>query len=336
MTALLVRRAGPGLTVQDAGRPGWLSQGVSRGGAMDRRALHEAAALLGQSPDLAVLEMAGVGGVFEAEGDIRIALTGAPMAAKLNGAPLAWHASHALRQGDTLEIGAATSGSYGYLALGGGVDAPVRLGARATHLAARLGAALRQGDRIVAGRDPGKGANRRIEVDDRFGGGTLRILPTAQTGDFPQAIRDRLAATRFTRDPRSNRQAVRLRQDGAGFALDGGLTVLSEITQPGEIQVTGDGLCVILMAEAQTAGGYPRIAAILPCDLPVAAQCPAGGTLEFRWIGMDEALAAERAEAKALAALPGRTAPLTRDPREMTDLLSYDLIDGMTTGGDEP
>ena len=81
--ALTIRRAGPGVTVQDLGRPGMLDHGLSVGGAADGLALAEGAALLGQTPNHAAIEMAGMGGIFEAEGDsLRIALTGATMQAR--------------------------------------------------------------------------------------------------------------------------------------------------------------------------------------------------------------------------------------------------------------
>ena len=83
---LTILRAGPGLTVQDLGRPGYLDMGLSRGGAVDRLALAEGAALLGQADSLAAVEMAGMGGEFQADQDLRIALTGARMRAQIDGA----------------------------------------------------------------------------------------------------------------------------------------------------------------------------------------------------------------------------------------------------------
>src|SRR6056297_4058110 len=120
--SLIVHRAGPSLTLQDLGRPGYLAFGLSRGGAADRLALAEGAALLGQGDDLAALEMAGMGGDFEAAQDLRIALTGAPMRAAIEGNRIAWNASHTLPKGAKLTIGGAEQGSYGYLHIGGGVD----------------------------------------------------------------------------------------------------------------------------------------------------------------------------------------------------------------------
>ncbi|MBC7156079.1 MAG: urea amidolyase, partial [Rhodobacteraceae bacterium] len=144
--ALIVHRAGPTTSVQDGGRPGFLAQGLSRGGAADRLALAEGAALLGQGAALAAIEMAGTGGVFEATEDVRIALTGAPMRATLGGAPLVWGASHRLRAGQPLEIGPAVAGVYGYLHVGGGIAVPPILGARGAHLAAGIGVVAGAGD----------------------------------------------------------------------------------------------------------------------------------------------------------------------------------------------
>ncbi|MEM6609379.1 MAG: urea amidolyase [Pseudomonadota bacterium] len=326
---LRVLTAGPGVTVQDIGRPGYLDIGLGRGGAMDRQALIEGAALLGQSAELAALEMAGFGAEFGVEADVVIALTGASMRVSCDGVPLAWATSHQLRRGQTVSIGAAIAGNYGYLHLAGGIDAPLRLGARAVHLAAGLGVPIQSGDLIAAGQSQSDGtANLTLEAPDRFRGGELRILATAQTAAFSAPMRARLARTQFSRDPRSNRQAIRLAFEGDGFAAASGLSVLSEVTQPGDIQVTGDGQPLILMAEAQTTGGYPRIATILPCDLPRAAQAPAGAAMRLRWIGLDEGLAAERQSAEALPAIR----PLLRDPKDMSDLLSFSLIDGVVDG----
>lgn len=329
--SLKVLSAGLGVSVQDLGRPGLLVAGQSRGGAMDRLALTEGAALLGQDPSLAALEMAGMGGQFEALADLRIALTGALMRANLDGMALSWHASHLLPKGAVLEIGPATRGSFGYVHLGGGIASEVVMGARSADLKSGILGPVTAGDILPVGPDTGGPVGQVLDVADRFSGGTLRIVATAQTPDFPEEIRGRLVATQFLRDPRSNRQAVRLDAPGDGFAVSGGLTVLSEITQPGDIQITGDGVPFILMSEAQSTGGYPRIGAVLPCDLPKAAQAPAGAPITLQWLSLDDGLAAERKAAKDTP----RPRPLLRDPRAMNDLLSYRLTDGAITGWEE-
>jgi len=333
--ALIVHRAGPTTSVQDGGRPGFLAQGLSRGGAADRLALAEGAALLGQGAALAAIEMAGTGGVFEATEDVRIALTGAPMRATLGGAPLVWGASHRLRAGQPLEIGPAVAGVYGYLHVGGGIAVPPILGARGAHLAAGIGVVAGAGDRLPAGPDPGGEAGLALPAADRFAGGTIRAVRGPQTAMFPADALARFEATRFARDARGNRMGVRLIPDGEGFHSRAGLSVLSEIVVPGDIQVSGDGAPMVLLCECQTTGGYPRIGTVLPCDLPRVAQAPPGAALTIRFVGRAEALDAERAAAAALRALPKRLTPLVRDPRDIRDLLAYQLISGVTAGETE-
>lgn len=329
MSWLHVLRAGPACTVQDMGRPGYLDRGLSRGGAADRLALAEGAALLGQSADLAALELAGLGGVFRAEGDLRIALTGAPMAAEIDGSPLAWNASHLLRDGEVLTLGAVRRGSYGYLHLGGGIDTPVVLGARATHLAAGLGRALAAGDVLPVGGDPGRRSGLRLEVEDRFGGGTIRLIAGFQTPLFAAATIARFEATTFVRSPRASRMGMALDSEGEGFVAEGQRSILSEVILPGDVQMTGDGRPFVLLPECQTTGGYPRIGTVIPCDLPKVAQTPPGAPLRFVFVSREEALAAEMRQAAHLAALPGTVAPLIRDPRDIPDLLGYQLIGGV-------
>ncbi len=333
--ALHIQQAGPGLTVQDLGRPGYLACGLSRGGAADRLAIFEGAALLGQDAALAALEMAGMGGTFTATEALRIALTGAPMRVRIDGQPVAWNASHLLPAGARLEIGPATAGVYGYLHLGGGISTPEVLGARAAHLAAGIGRALKAGDSLPIGPDRGQETGLFLDPDDRFSGGELRVVAGYQTALFPDEEVIRFEQTRFTRDARGNRMGVRLAPEGDGFAARAGLTVLSEAIVPGDIQITGDGAPFVLMAECQTTGGYPRIGAVLPCDLPRVAQAAPGTALRLRFVPPGEALAAERRAAEARATLRRRLTPLTRDPRDIRDLLSYQLISGATAGNEE-
>ncbi|MBY6058207.1 biotin-dependent carboxyltransferase family protein [Leisingera daeponensis] len=332
---LTILRAGPGVTVQDGGRPGWLEYGVSRGGAADRLALAEGAALLGQGADLAAVEMAGMGGEFQADSDLRIALTGAPMRASIDGAAVAWNASHLLPAGARLTIGAAQSGSYGYLHVGGGFQTPEHLGARSAHLAAGIGAPLAEGDVLDTGADGGRTTGLGLAPDDRFEGGTVRVVASLQTSLFPQAELTRFERTAFRRGARGNRMGVPVESDGEGFRPDGARTVVSEVIVPGDIQVTGDGTPYVLLAESQTTGGYPRIGTVVPCDLPLLAQAAAGAELGFRFIPLAEAVELERAEAERREGLRSQCYPLIRDPHTMPNLLSYQLISGAIAGEED-
>lgn len=331
--ALVVHRAGPGISVQDAGRPGFLAQGLSRGGAADRLALAEGAALLDQPARCAALELAGSFLTIEATRALRIALVGAPMRALADGAPLIWNASHALPAGTRLDL-SGSAGGFSYLHVGGGIAPGAVLGAVSAHLAAGIGAMVRPGDRLALGPDRGGRVGQRLDPLPRFDGGTLRVVPGLQTAVFSPETQARFADTAFRKDARGNRMGQRLIPQGEGFPVAAGLTILSEIIVPGDIQITGDGTPYVLLAECQTTGGYPRIGTVLPCDLPRLVQAPAGAMLRFRFVTLEDALAAERAEAARRAGLRASLRPLLRDPRDIPDLLSYQLIDGVTRGDD--
>ncbi|WP_299651467.1 biotin-dependent carboxyltransferase family protein [uncultured Tateyamaria sp.] len=331
MTALRVVQVGPGVAVQDLGRTGLLAKGLTRGGAADRLAVYEGAALLKQPKDLAVLEMVGTGGTFEATADIRVAFTGAEMTVQIDGSAAAWNASHMVPKGALLVIGPTRAGTYGYLHVGGGFDTEPMLGSRATHQSCGLGALVTAGDTLPVGQDSGGEVGLTLPRDTRFEGGTVRIVPSMQTDDFPEETRHRFEATTFRRDPRANRQGIRMDSEGEGFAAPAALGIVSEVIVPGDIQITGDGTPFVLMAESQTTGGYPRIGTVLPCDLPRVAQAPAGASLQFQFVSLDEGAGIEARARADWAALSKAAAPLVRDPAMMQDLLSYQLVGGVVS-----
>ena len=332
MSSLTVMRAGPIMSVQDRGRLGFLAKGLSRGGALDLQALAEGNALLGQ--DCAAIEMMGIGGVFRADRDVRIALTGAPMQAKTGGEALVWNASHLIQAGTVIEIGACLSGMVGYLHIGGGIDTPLQLGARSPHLTAKFGAGLSPGDVLPLGEDDASETGMALPVEDRFDGGRIRIVASFQTEMFSQKTRDRFEAATFTKDGRATRMGAPVNSADApdGFAAEAGLSILSDVITTGDIQVAGDGTPYVLMAEAQTTGGYPRIGTVIACDLPRIAQAPAGKELRFEFVPLDQARQAVQSWHRDLDALAGKITPLLRDPAQMRDLLGYNLISGAVAG----
>jgi allophanate hydrolase len=330
MSAVLqILSAGPGLSLQDAGRPGLLSKGLSRGGAMDPLALAEGAALLRSDPDRALaIEMAGAGGTFRAEGaDLLIALTGAPMTAEIDGARLHWSGSHVLPRGATLKIGGALKGSYGYLSIAG-LDAAEILGARSAHISGGIGGRLQAGDRLTCRSAPDAGG-MMIAADDRFSGGEIRILPSVQTDQFATDTLARLETTAFQKDARASRMGARMGHDGPGFSSDAHLAILSEIIVPGDVQVIGDGSPFVLLNECQSMGGYPRIATVISSDLAKVAQAAPGSPIRFRFVTLDEALSARTSLDKYLKSLPSRVEPRVRHPGDIPDLLSYQLVSGV-------
>ncbi|PWJ18344.1 biotin-dependent carboxyltransferase family protein [Jannaschia seohaensis] len=316
---------GPLVTVQDDGRPGWLSRGLARGGAADARARAEARALLGGDPG-AGIESPGSPLRLRLQIEATLAFTGAEMRVEAEGRAVPWHGAVSFPAGTVLTLRPTARGSYAYIHVAGGIQTEPVLGARAAHLIANLGRPLAAGDvlPVAASRHA---ARRLKETPDRFEGGVLRVVDTPQTRLFPQEERARFAETAFTRDPRGNRQGVRLTCDGPGFQTEGGLSLLSDFVLPGDLQMTGDGTPYILGPECQTTGGYPRIASVIPADLPRALQAPPGAELRFRFIPVEEA--------RTLADPLPKTEPLVRAPGDDPDLLIRQLIGGVVSARGE-
>lgn len=337
---LEVVSAGPSLTLQDRGRPGLQRFGITEGGAMDWVALAEGEALLGNPEGCAAIEMAGWGGRFRAVGaPLRLALTGAAMRARLGGEAVAWRSSLTLEPGAVLEIGAAEDGTYGYLHVGGGFATAPQIGSRSTHLRSAIGGldgrALRDGDRLPIGEDPGGDTGRVLPGAERFGRREIRVLWGAQAEAFSEAERERFLATEFDMTTRRDRQGARLQPQGDPFHADTALTGVSDAVVAGDIQVPGDGLPVALLADRQPTGGYPRIATVISADLAALVQIPSHARFRFRLATEAEALDALRRQRRAVAELPRLVAPLVRDPRDMGDLLAFNLVDGVISAREE-
>lgn len=336
MSGLLhIKRAGPAVSVQDLGRPGYMGQGVATGGAADRQALFEAAALLEAPAVLPAIEMAGMGGSFTVDAPTRFALTGAPMRANLDGEPLGWNESHLLQPGEVLDLGGVSEGVYGYLSFAAGMALVPWLGSVASQASLGIGKLLAAGDTLPLGTDPDTTLPpRRLPKSDRFKGGTLRMMPGPQTSLFDPATLERALATGFTRDAAANRQGVRLNHDGAPFPADDAASLASDFITQGDVQMTGDGVPYVLMADCQTMGGYPRLGTVLPDDLPTLAQAPMGAKLRLEMLDLAAADALWQSDKARLAALRGKAVVKIRDPRDIRDLLSYQLISGVTAGDD--
>lgn len=335
MPHLTIHSAGPGLTVQDLGRPGWQAQGLSTGGAADPLALLEAATLLGATPTQAVIEMMAVGGVFSVNEGMRIALTGATMKADIDGHPIASNTTHFLPSGAKLTIGGVKKGVFGYLAFAGGIATKPIMQSRATHLTAGIGKRLCAGDTLPVATDTDRmRPPQKIKPDDRFSGGTIRVMPGPQTDFFDAETLSLFASTPFERSPRGNRQGIRLDYEGSGFSTTGGLNHVSDLIVPGDIQITGDGVPYVLLAECQTIGGYPRIGNVIPLDLPKIAQAAPGTKMQFQFMTLQEADATATSYETTLRSLAHICQPMIRDPHDIADLLRYQLISGATPGDD--
>ncbi len=330
--SLEVVAAGPMLTVQDGGRKGLRRFGVSGAGPMDGPAMALANALCGNAPDTAALEFASMGGRFATGRALRFAVTGGDCDIRVDGRRLPAGESHRLRPGETLEVGALRGAVWGYLAVAGGVDVPLALGSRATHLRSGLGGlegrALRAGDALPLGED--RAADRCLRPagpPPSAEAQPIRVVLGPQDAYFDAATVALLSEAEFTVTPQRDRMAMVL--GGVELPAVRGHDIVSDATVPGSIQVPGSRQPIVLMAESQTTGGYPKIATVIAADLPRLAQSPAGGRFRFAVVSRDEGeaigIAHRRAWRAALESL--QIKPEGAPTSEY--LLSRNLIDGI-------
>jgi antagonist of KipI len=288
---MTVLRSGMLTTVQDLGRRGFRDQGVPLSGAMDPLCLRLANSLVGNPEDFAALEFTLVGPNLEFSHNALVALTGV----ECNGMP-SWKPFE-VRAGERIDLGPCKGGCRGYLAVRGGIDVPVVLGSRSTYLRGGWGGlegrTLREGDNLKIGRVQvapcrSSASKLRWQIDPRM----LPIHTPAPTvrvmrGDGRVQAADELLRAKFSVSPRSDRMGVRL----AGVSFPGRVSedMLSSAVGPGTIQLPPDGQPVILMADAQTIGGYPQIAHVISVDLSLVAQLRPQDHVSFAEVSLQEA-----------------------------------------------
>jgi biotin-dependent carboxylase-like uncharacterized protein len=295
----------PGMlsTVQDAGRTGHRASGLPVSGAMDRLALAAANVLAGNDAGAAAVELTLTGGCFRFETAALAALAGADLAAALDGEPLPPWGSFLAPAGSTLTLGSARTGVRAYLAVRGGIAVPEVLGSRSTYTRARLGGlegrSLTAGDRLPVGR-PRRGrapAPRVLEPGTvpPFGGGArLRVVLGPQRDRFSEQGMATFLGSAWRVTPQNDRMGYRL--EGPPVELCDGADIVTDPVLPGAVQVSGNGLPIALMVDAQTTGGYAKIATIIGPDLRLLAQARAGDEIRFAACDQAEAVAALRAE----------------------------------------
>lgn len=323
MPALTVLKPGLLASVQDLGRHGHRQLGVCPGGALDPLGLTLANRLVGNPADAAGLELTLGGCALRFEQDTRIALAGDDFDAQLDDAPVHPLWSVPVRAGQTLRLGGANrrpdkAGLRSWLAVAGGIDVPLRLGSRSTDLKAGFGGldgrALRKGDALGLGPAALSEAQRAcapfgIRGPEAWepppasgapsGTTVLRVLPGPEAHQFDDAMRAQFHAALWRITPQSNRMGSRL--EGPALARRASGDMLSSAVIPGTVQVPPSGQPIILMGDAQTTGGYPRIAVVIRADLWKLAQAPLGGRVQLVAADAAQALAAWQAQRQHLA-----------------------------------
>jgi biotin-dependent carboxylase-like uncharacterized protein len=288
----------PGLltTVQDLGRYGHQASGVPVAGPMDTFSHRLANQLAGNTIDAATLEITLIGPDMIVEADTTMAIAGAQFEATCDDRPVALGASFAVSRGQRLKFGRIVQGARAYLAVAGGVQTPPVLGSRATHLVSHMGGlngrALQSGDRVPIGNRPHPRPQRKsagLTLPSK-GRALLRVMPGPQADWFQSDALRAIASVSFRISPQSNRMGYRLQGPPLVRAREGEL--ISEPLGIGAIQVPAAGEPILLMADRQTAGGYPKIGYVISADLPIAGQLAPGDFIEFHVCTHQEAVTA--------------------------------------------
>jgi len=321
-----VLRPGPLSTLQDLGRHGYQRYGVVVGGVMDEDAHWLASALVGNTTQEATLELTLQGPSLDFHDETLIAICGADMGARAGERLLPMDRPVLLKAGTRVDFASCRTGCRTYLAVRGGYDVPLVMGSRSTFARAALGGlegrALRKGDwlrlRKAEGewlpglartlRDEGgafvttRWAARGLGWDHRPDVAAIRVVPGRHWERYPRSVREAFVGTQYRASVASDRMGYRL--EGAALQVRKRIEVISEPIAFGTIQVPHDGLPIVLMADRQTTGGYPKIAEVAAVDLPRMAQLRPGDRLQF------EIVTVEEAQDLALARLQERAAVL--------------------------
>ncbi|TDN55304.1 biotin-dependent carboxylase-like uncharacterized protein [Buttiauxella sp. JUb87] len=283
------------MSVQDTGRYGYRQLGVSRCGALDAPALQMANLLVGNAPESAALEITLGNCVIEFTQDGWFALTGAGCHAELDGHAVWTGWRLAVKAGQQLRLKAPERGMRSYLAVAGGLDIPEVLGSYSTDLKAQVGGLegrlIKDGDEI-----PQLPATRHFReargVKQLLWGNRIRALEGPEYHEFTQTSQDAFWRLPWQLSPQSNRMGYRLQGQRLERTTDREL--LSHGLLPGVVQVPHNGQPIVLMNDAQTTGGYPRIACVIEADMFNLAQLRLGEPIHFVHCTLEEALKARR------------------------------------------
>jgi len=299
----------PGLftTIQDTGRLHAIASGVPPGGAMDRFAHSAANLIVGNDRSAATLECTLTGPGLLIEAPCLVAVTGADFDLRVNGAPAPAWIAISLRAGDELAFAGRRSGARAYLAVAGGVLGDRWLGSMSTNVMAARGGMhgrpLATGDVIAAGQSAmaavtGRGLARQLRP--RYDEHTLHLVAGPHISRLGADARAALFSSAFVVSPNSNRMGYRL--EGPGLETSGE-ELLSFGLVAGALQLPSSGQPILLMADHQTAGGYPVVATVVSASMAVAAQLAPGDEVRFAETSIETALQMRAVQREALESL---------------------------------
>ncbi|WP_367342635.1 biotin-dependent carboxyltransferase family protein [Limosilactobacillus sp.] len=309
MAMISVIKPGTQTTVQDFGRPQHQINGFPEAGGMDQQALKTANLLVGNALGAPVLEFVIMGPTLVFDQPTFVAVTGGLFTVKLNGKEVATYRCLQVNANDRLEIGQASAGMFGYLAIRGGLQVKPLMDSAATmlrlHLGGYHGRQLQAGDQLAYQSSWRLSSYYHRHTDqpalpDRTKTTTIRVLKGPQWDDFSSADQKLFASQEYKVTKNVDRMGYRL----VGKELTTNLpSMLSEATVRGAVQLTSSGQPIVLMADRQTTGGYPLIAVVASVDLPRFVQCQPGQPIKFQLIELAEASKLLKQQAQQLTDL---------------------------------
>lgn len=294
--SILVEKTGVLSTIQDTGRTKFRALGINPNGAMDRAAARLINILLGNNETAAVLETHFRAPTLRFEMPAIITLGGADFAATLDGETVERWRPIRVGKNQTLEFPKKILGNRAYLAVAGGFAVERWLGSASTNLTAKIGGfggrQLEKGDSLSFNRQLADERRLNYKISRRLIPGyssspIVRVTAGAEFERLTALSEMNFLKNDFRVSPDSNRMGFRL--SGAPLYLLDDIELVSSAVDFGTIQLTPDGQMVVLMADHQTTGGYPRIAHVVAKDLPILAQLGANDRVNFRLISHAEA-----------------------------------------------
>lgn len=295
MTGFKVINPGMHSLLQDKGRMGFHSLGITSGGAFDQYCFGWVNRLCLNPENAGCIEILVGGLILEAQLSTQIAITGADMPIKINDSTAENWCTHNIQAGDKIAFGYATAGCRAYLAVAGGIQAPVIFNSLSTVVReslgglTKLGKPLEKGD-IVPCSSSSHSTERSVpakyhcEFDTDIA--EIRIVTGYQYEQFSQQQISQFFATDYVISPNSDRMGYRLQ----GPAIDiTGCEMLSEGISLGAVQLPADGMPIILLCDRQTIGGYPKLGSVFSQDIAKLAQMIPGKKLRFKPFSIEQA-----------------------------------------------
>jgi antagonist of KipI len=277
---------------------------------MDVFAHRRANLLVGNSREAATLEVTLQGPELEFEDARVVAVSGAAFALTVDGRDVPIDSPFEVTRGASLAFGLRTAGARAYVAIDGGVSVTPVLGSRATHLPTRLGGLdgrpLAAGDRVPLGPSGRHLPRRRASSVTTSGAARepiVRLIPGPQEEYFTTEVFEALESGPYRVHVHSNRIGFRL--EGPALRHSRQAEIISDPVPIGSVQVPGSGQPIVLMADRQTTGGYPKLATVISADIGVMGQLAPGDEVRLRRCSLREALSARIAQERALLALEG-------------------------------